>query len=1074
MLKDKQILYAAQTANTIFAGPITGSPSIPSYRNLVSADIRSFSHIQNGNTYGVDSTIGTIDNFNINFITNNITRVIIDTDGNVGIGTNILTEKFNIVGYSLAMGYKIPNGLSTQFLKADGSIDNFNPSNLTLSQILTNGNSTGGNTINSPDGKTSIYVDDGILDLFITDSIYYSPTIKTSEIYLSPDVVGLYQTTAGVKQHILVNSLITDLTHSVKIKLNSPINEVSQNPTTNLGIATKQYVDSSISSIPIITLSTIGNNGLSTLISNILNVPAYTLSGLGGIGGSGTLNYLPKFTPDGVTLGNSQIYDDGTNVGIGTTTPTHKLEIVSSANNYAFLGGSQSVIRESASQFLQFSYNATGDVYLAANDIQIYNPVSGKSVVNLSGGIIGALYSYNFSDYLFKSSTIAGVNAFEINHVGFFGQNRLGINVTPTATAHFKGSSAVSTDYALKIDNSANTSLFSIKNDGTSQFQNGFKILSTANAASVNGLFPIFGGYGGSFEADYFGAYIGVSTPFVDFGNSGYTRISAVAGVITYHASSGNIFDSGVSIKGLDSTSLTYSLKSENSTSTTGLYVRNDGFTDIITNTQYARILTNVSLGNPSFVIQDLGTGTAFQVDGFYGRIKMGTSPSSFNTSATLNIGSYGLGKFLNFGQDGRQMSIEDADGTGIIIKGKNYALSTNEFLFCSDSGLYQGNNNTTASFLQNVAIGFIYSPSTNIRFYVQGLNSVSTSFSAQFNSSTTSLLSIRNDGQVSSGLGYWINGNLILSNTASTQAPQNTIVGYMGVSVLGNNITGLGYQSLSSNSGNTVVGLGYQSLQNNSGDFSIGVGYIAGANNIGAYAIGIGVQSVYNNSGGYVIGLGYQSLSSNSGNAVISLGYQASLNNSGSNAFIIGTGAGINNIQSNVALIGASATGGVVGFLDVFLGTGINRTTETIHYVNLRQGTAKTGELNIAPAGASGSTQNSSIEALKITQSNTVVVSSLIGTGTRNINVDSTGKLIAVPITGGTVNKYSTTFTPGLINVANTITHSLGTTDIIVELWDLTSNEEIIAKLSNRTINTVDVTFTSNPVGNVRIIIIG
>ena len=47
---------------------------------------------------------------------------------------------------------------------------------------------------------------------------------------------------------------------------------------------------------------------------------------------SGTLNYVVKFTPDGVTGGNSQIFDDGTNVGIGTTSPAGKLHIKGNTN----------------------------------------------------------------------------------------------------------------------------------------------------------------------------------------------------------------------------------------------------------------------------------------------------------------------------------------------------------------------------------------------------------------------------------------------------------------------------------------------------------------------------------------------------------------------------------------------------------------------------------------------------------------------------------------------------------------------------------------------------------------------
>ncbi len=45
-----------------------------------------------------------------------------------------------------------------------------------------------------------------------------------------------------------------------------------------------------------------------------------------GVTGSGTQNYIPKWTGS-TTLGNSQIYDNSTNVGIGTTSPAAKLHI---------------------------------------------------------------------------------------------------------------------------------------------------------------------------------------------------------------------------------------------------------------------------------------------------------------------------------------------------------------------------------------------------------------------------------------------------------------------------------------------------------------------------------------------------------------------------------------------------------------------------------------------------------------------------------------------------------------------------------------------------------------------------
>ncbi|MFA7315450.1 MAG: hypothetical protein WC059_01445, partial [Candidatus Paceibacterota bacterium] len=46
-----------------------------------------------------------------------------------------------------------------------------------------------------------------------------------------------------------------------------------------------------------------------------------SLSSLAIVSGSGTLNYLTKFTPDGVAIGNSLIFDTGTNIGIGDTSP---------------------------------------------------------------------------------------------------------------------------------------------------------------------------------------------------------------------------------------------------------------------------------------------------------------------------------------------------------------------------------------------------------------------------------------------------------------------------------------------------------------------------------------------------------------------------------------------------------------------------------------------------------------------------------------------------------------------------------------------------------------------------------
>jgi hypothetical protein len=67
----------------------------------------------------------------------------------------------------------------------------------------------------------------------------------------------------------------------------------------------------------------------------------------GFVGGSGTVNYVAKWTPNGVTIGNSQIFDNGTNVGINISSSLGaKLHVVGAGNTsgtYAFRADSSTV-----------------------------------------------------------------------------------------------------------------------------------------------------------------------------------------------------------------------------------------------------------------------------------------------------------------------------------------------------------------------------------------------------------------------------------------------------------------------------------------------------------------------------------------------------------------------------------------------------------------------------------------------------------------------------------------------------------------------------------------------------------
>jgi hypothetical protein len=156
----------------------------------------------------------------------------------------------------------------------------------------------------------------------------------------------------------------------------------------------------------ITNLTTTGNSGSASLISNTLNIPTYTLDGLGGMGnpmtslgdmiygnavgiplrvaanttttkkylamtgdgtsgdqpfwdaisgitGSGTTNYVAKFTPSGTAVGNSLIYDNGTNVGIGATSLSGKLHV------QAATGGTSLYLTDSVNSSFYITHPST-------------------------------------------------------------------------------------------------------------------------------------------------------------------------------------------------------------------------------------------------------------------------------------------------------------------------------------------------------------------------------------------------------------------------------------------------------------------------------------------------------------------------------------------------------------------------------------------------------------------------------------------------------------------------------------------------------------------------------------------
>lgn len=71
------------------------------------------------------------------------------------------------------------------------------------------------------------------------------------------------------------------------------------------------------------------------LTSSFATTALTTPSGIAIIGGTGTTNFLPKFTNTS-TLSDSLLFDNGTNIGIGTTTPQDRIHLTQGYFRYQF------------------------------------------------------------------------------------------------------------------------------------------------------------------------------------------------------------------------------------------------------------------------------------------------------------------------------------------------------------------------------------------------------------------------------------------------------------------------------------------------------------------------------------------------------------------------------------------------------------------------------------------------------------------------------------------------------------------------------------------------------------------
>jgi hypothetical protein len=344
----------------------------------------------------------------------NISGSLTVTD-NVGINTTNPQERLHVQGIA-----RFGNAASN-YLLIDGSVDGSN--HVKLSNrfnsfiIATNTGAGDPDIVFSPasGGNVGIGINSPAYTLDVVSPS--SGTIRLRSTSTAATQLRFENTGTG-----FLSALVTDNSGILRldatgIKLNAPTTA------------------SIISASSGITGSDVYINDWGSVSASLASITANDLDG------SGTANYVPKWS-DSDTLTDSVIYDDGTNVGIGTTTPAHILSVQVPSNNLYAYYAANAAGSNRGGIYIDSSGNTEFKARTGAGD-QVSIKADGNSFFN--GGNVGigttspsykldVSGSGNFTDNL--TVTGSGGNTFQTYHDST--NNGSGIKLTRT-TDGFEG-----------------------------------------------------------------------------------------------------------------------------------------------------------------------------------------------------------------------------------------------------------------------------------------------------------------------------------------------------------------------------------------------------------------------------------------------------------------------------------------------------------------------------------------------------------------------------------------------------------------------------------------------------------
>lgn len=235
---------------------------------------------------------------------------------------------------------------------------------------------------------------------------------------------------------------------------------------------------------------------ISTAIQSALDLKQDNLTN--PITGTGTPNYLSKFTGSG-TLGDSQIFDNGTNVGIGTTTPSsdNRLEV----NGRTFISAGAEgginiaplVVRNTIpyqspfNQYLQVWQNSSGNIISRLRADGSFTTAAGAHAASFTSTAPSSLSSIPFRSALsgntgmyFPATKEVGfvTNGVERFRILATGEITIG-TTTAGARLDVRAQGALATDIAFRVRNSTDTQNFLVVNGAGDVYNNGTSGISS-------------------------------------------------------------------------------------------------------------------------------------------------------------------------------------------------------------------------------------------------------------------------------------------------------------------------------------------------------------------------------------------------------------------------------------------------------------------------------------------------------------------------------------------------------------------------------------------------------------------